>query len=99
MRKFLIGGGLLDVAFGGTIHFLDVGVRDFIEADMTIFTFQFAVNGAGKLFIVDVKNPFGPAFIIPADAGISMAQQAVFRVGNGICSEGRTPRQQQQKSG
>lgn len=99
MRKFLIGGGLLYVAFGGTINFLDIGVRDFIEADMTIFTFQFAVNRAGKLFIVDVKNPFGPAFIKSSDAGISMAQQAVFRVGKGVGSEGRDAGQQQKQSG
>jgi hypothetical protein len=64
---------------------------------MTILTFQFAMNGAGKLPIVDIKNSFGPAFIISSDAGISVAQQAVFRIGNGICSKGRTKIQQQQK--
>jgi hypothetical protein len=96
MRKFLIGRGLLYVTFGGTINLLNIGVRYFIEADMTIFTLQFAVNGAGKLLIVDVKNPFGPAFIISSDAGISMAQQTVFRVGNSIGPKRRTGRQQQQ---
>lgn len=85
------------MAFGGTINLFDIGVRDFIEADMTIFTFQFAMNGSGKLFIVDVKNPFGPVFIISSDAGISMAQQAVFRVGNGICSIGHSKSQQPKK--
>jgi hypothetical protein len=98
MRKFLIGRGLLDVAFGGAINLFNVGVRDFVEADMAIFTFQFAVNGAGILLIVDVENPFGPAFIIPSDAGIAMAQQAVFRVGNGIGSEGQPAGQQQKQS-
>jgi hypothetical protein len=47
---------------------------------MTIFTLQFAVNGSGKFFIVDIKNPFGPALIISSDAGIAMAQQTIFRV-------------------
>ncbi len=85
------------MAFGGTINFLNVGMRYFIEADMTILTFQFAMNGAGKLPIVDIKNSFGAGFIISSDAGISVAQQAVFRVGNGICSKGHTKIQQQQK--
>jgi len=97
--KFLIGGGLLYMACGGTINLFDIGVRYLIEADMTIFTLQFAVNGSGKFFIIDIKNPFGPAFVIPSDTGIAMAQQAIFRVGKGICSQGHTARQQQKKSG
>jgi hypothetical protein len=83
------------VTFGGTVDLLNIGVRYFIEADMTIFALQFAVNGAGKLLIVDVKNPFGPAFIISSDAGIAVAQQAIFRVGNRIGPKSRTGRQQQ----
>jgi hypothetical protein len=86
------------VALGGTINLLDIGVRNFVEADMTIFTFQLAMNGAGKLFIVDVKNSFGPAFIISSDAGITVAQQAISRVRYGIGSEGNTKRQQQKKN-
>ena len=77
------------MAFGGTINLFDIGVRYLVEADMTIFTPQFAVDGGGKFFVVDIKDPFGSGFIIPADAGISMAQQTIFRVGNGICSQGQ----------
>ena len=72
------------MAFGGTINLFDIGVRYLIEADMTVFTLQFAVNGSGKFFIVDIKNPFGSALIVSADAGIAMAQQTIFRVGNGV---------------
>ena len=97
MGKLLVGRGLLQVAFGGTINLGDIGVRDFIEADMTIFTFQFAVNGSGIFFVVDIKNSFDPAFIKSSDAGISMAQQTVSRVGNGIGSKGHPNRQQQKK--
>jgi hypothetical protein len=96
--KFLIGRGLFYVAFGGTIYLFDIGVRYLVEADMTIFTLQLAVNGSGKFFIVDIKNPFDPALIISSDAGIAMAQQTIFSVGNGICSKGHTARQQQKKN-
>ena len=85
------------MTFGGTVDLFDIGVRYFIKADMTIFTFQFAMNGSGIFFVVDIKNSFGPAFIISSDAGISMAQQTVSRVGDGICSKGHCNRQQQKK--
>jgi hypothetical protein len=87
------------MAFGGTIHLVDIGVRDFVEADMAILTFQLTVNGTGILLVVDIKNSFGPAFIVSSDAGISMTQQTVFRVGNGIGSKDRTGKQQQKKHG
>jgi len=82
------------VALGGTINLLDIGVRNFVEADMTIFAFQLAMNGSGKLFIVDIKNPFSPGFIISSNAGVSVAQQTILRVGKGIGSKGHTKSQQ-----
>ena len=87
------------MACGGTINLFDIGVRYFIEADMAILTFQFSVNGSGILLVVDIKNSFGPAFIISSDAGISMAQQAIFRIGNSIGSRDRIGGEQQKKHG
>ena len=85
------------MTFGGTINLFDIGVRYLVETHMTVFTLQFAVNGSRKFFIVDIKNPFGPAFVVSSDAGISMAQQTIFGVGHGICSKGHTVGQQQKK--
>ena len=83
------------MAFGGAINLLDIRVGNLVEADMAVFALQFAVNGGGKFFIVDIKNPFGPAFIISSDAGIPVAQQTILRIGYGIGTQGHAGRQQQ----
>ena len=89
MGEFLICGRLFYMAFGGAINLLDIRVRYFIETDMTIFAFQFTVNGPGKLFTIDIKDPFDSALIISSHAGIAMAQQTVFRIRDGIGSPSR----------
>ena len=90
VRKFLIGGGLFNVALGSAINFFDIGVGDFVKAHMTVFAGQFAMNRGGKLLVINIKNPLGSFLVVPADAGIAMAQQAVARVRNGIGAKGHT---------
>ena len=68
------------MAFGGAIDFFDIGVGYFVQAHMTVFAGQFAMNRGGELLVIDIKNPLGSLFVIPPDAGITMAQQAVARV-------------------
>jgi hypothetical protein len=82
--EFLIGGGLFNMAFGGAINLGDVGVGDFIKANMTVFAFQFSMNRSGKLLIVDIEHPFGTGFVEPSHPGKPVAQQTVFRVGHGV---------------
>jgi hypothetical protein len=96
--KLLIGGRFFYMAFGGTINLLDIRVRNFIETDMTILAFQFAMNGSGKFFAIDIKNPFDAALIESSHTGIAMAQQTVFRIRNGIGSRSRAGRQNQKKN-
>ena len=72
MRKFLKGGRLLDVAFGGTINLADIGMRYFVKPDMAVFAFYFAMHRSGKLIVIDIEDPFCSGFIEPSDTGISM---------------------------
>jgi hypothetical protein len=88
--KFLIGGRLFYVALGGAINFFDIGVGYFVKTHMAVFTGQFAMNRGRKLLIINIKNPLGSFFVVPADAWIAMTQQAIARVGNGIGSKGNT---------
>ncbi len=69
------------MAFGGAVHLLDIGVRDFVQADMAVFTLEFSVNRAGILLLVNVIDTLLAGLIVPAHVGIAMAQQAVFRIG------------------
>jgi hypothetical protein len=83
------------MAFGSAINLLDIRVGYLVEADMAVFALQLAVNGGGKFFVIDIKKPFGPAFIISSDAGIPVAQQTILCIGYGIGSHGHAGRQQQ----
>jgi hypothetical protein len=68
------------VAFGGTVNFLDIGMGDFVQPDMTAFAFQLPVHGTGKFFIVYIKNPFDTGFVVAPHSGISMTIQTIFRI-------------------
>jgi hypothetical protein len=68
------------VALGGAINFFDIGVGYFVQTHVTVFACQFAMNRGGKFLVINIKNPLGSFFVVSADAGIAMAQQAIARV-------------------
>ena len=86
------------MALGGAIYFFDIGVGNFIKTHMAVFAGQFSMNRGGKFFIINIKDPLGSLFVVPANAWITMAQQAIARVRDGIGSMGNTHRQQANKN-
>ena len=79
MRKSLFSGGV-NVARHATINLYYIGMRDPVEAHMTVRAVKLTVNRDSVFLTVDIKYPFVAFVIISADCGIGMTEKTVFPV-------------------
>jgi len=57
-------------------------VRNLIQTDVAVPAPQLSMHGAGEQLVGDVKDPFTAGFVETSHGGITVAQQAILRIGH-----------------